>query len=677
MTDFAHWARWLAEAEASPADVQLWDGLEGFIATLRDIAARKAEEADALRRRRRTLDQLRLIGSAHGDQLLYLGLSAVDLVNVPVLAKNAAWDELDARAGRILAALKEIMTLRQRSCRTFAEEEERTAAIRQLRQSLERDYAALPIESTELAASELSFVPPTSRQGAPPSPVEPAASDAIVAVEGEVGGEAAGEASGTASAEPACEPSGSQPSQEFAVSVPDEPAHELPDRASRSELTASDPVELPEPALEPALTTVGTLESGYELPTQGPAAAPVSEVLDPEQTHVRDVPVISAAASPSGSPVDSAAAALDDSLATLPELPSEPDPEPERSRAIVQGGGNGLRVLDDDELRETLTGLVQACAPAEALVRLLVDQQRRWLRRRQLLRAHVAARYLADHHPDAEPAPVQAWLCWLVVLLFDPGAQRIDFRAQEFAASLYSFCSMPQPIALQRFLVCWFCAALIGPYADRARQLAVHLRPSLWDADWAHHEFFYFCRLHLIEPVRLGKLLRFPSKDTTEGLRERMAEHAKRADKIVSLSNNYRNALVKRFWPSLVGPGGPVQRLLDGVRHATVPDPLPGVDEIAGSHPDWSRIEAHYRRNMESRLGTFLDELRGALVLQRQLQQQTGADQQHAVLSAAEVERALEHTPALQAQLDTDGCPSLGGFELLVERLHKIREVYV
>lgn len=635
MLPVRHWQQWLAEAQGLPSDSALWDELDLFVKELNSIRDRKLLEAkEHLIQCEHALNQVQ---NAHGPLLRYLGLGALYQEGVQTIPKDKTRELLN-QIEQLSAQLGEVENLRLQQLASFSEEERRTEQIRALRKQIQEAH-----QDISLALEQSEPVPPILPN------------------------------TESADAGPRASPDAETQQPATMASVSSDPP-------TLSKLAPESTIPAPTPSETITVASIiPDLIIAPELP--GTPARPESKSVDPEPSSVSadareqpDVPVqpepvsstqpslsLAGSTSPQGGPPLSELNELRE-LRELRELHELRDLRPSPMR------------VGDEDLRSMISEVLAHGQQTAVLPTLLVDQQRRWLRQGQNLRGYLAARYLEDHRLSIEPPPVPAWLCWLALLVSDAGATRIDFQAQEFSSDLYQFCSTPQPSGMQRFLVCWLCASLLGPQPRRAMQLAVHLRSSLWEAEWAHDDFFFFCRRYLLDPAREGKEPRVRAEDAPELLQQRFRERIATASNIMSLSNNYRNSLVRRYWLQLVGRGGPVHSLLEHATRGALPDAIPSPEEVAIKVSDWPIIEADYRRNIERRLGNFVDILREALVLQKQLQAQNSAAQHQTPLPTAEAEHALACASPLLTQIEEEGCASLAAFQKLVERLRVCRE---
>ncbi len=674
-----HWHRLLDEARTFPPDQEIWAELDDFVDSLRQIRADKLAEATRIQLSCKIDAALKWIVEEHSALLRFLGLSVPPIsLGVGSIELERLYEHVEEFGG-LLAALSD---LRCRPCETFTEEERRADEIRAIRAEAKRRLAVL--EVIQPLAGHLATYPSNSSETS-----RPAENARLDPEEGSMEGALAmdtlvGAAYGSSDEVPAVQ----EPSEGAPSDVPGETselgrlAGEIEEASlGKIETTGTDAVgtEGMDEVETEGVDEVGTegvdegeieskdggeIEARDEVETKDGGEAEVKDGGEVEAKDGGEVQVEAAVADEGETKVGAA-------LAEEGEPPSGPTAV-DASPSFAPSKINAWREFDEQVLGERCAVFLDSSAPE--LGSVLVELQRRWLRRGQLLRGYLAARHLEELASVGESPMIPAWLCWLASLLFDPGALRIDFQVQEFTLQLHGLSAAPQSASVQRFLFCWLGVALLGPQPQRAVQIAFHLKPSLWEAEWAHDELFYFCRRCLIEPARQGRQPRFRLHGAPDELWKQIRERAGKAGEIMSLNNNYRNALVKRYWFHLVGKGGPVERLIDGARQGTLPDPLPTVADLTNSHDDWTRIEADYRRNMERRLGNFLDVLREALVLHQQLRAQQVALEQQTLLSQTETEQALSNAPALIAQIEREGCPSLAGLQHLVKRLHDTRE---
>lgn len=344
-----------------------------------------------------------------------------------------------------------------------------------------------------------------------------------------------------------------------------------------------------------------------EDPSASPAAAP-----DPCVTIDEDVGHVDRAGRPDATVLDKPSPSP---VINREEDESPDDQLPTPAPDIAEEEGSPIASLSDAELREAVEKAVAGPAAPQTLIALW-EQQRRWLLKGQNLRAYAAARAIEtlNSAQSDRPGAVPAWLCWLSVALTDPGASRIDFNVGELIPHLADAGRLPEES--QRFLLVWLAVALLGREPDRAIQVAQYVPSGLEDQPWVEGSALHrFCRAYLLSPARRGERPHLSPQESSETIHRRLEEELAAAQRIVHLAHNYQNTYVKRFWMSLVGHGGPVDQLLHQARDGNLPDRLPDPERLASQARGWGKIEARYRSNMLARLGTFLEHLRGAVLL--------------------------------------------------------------
>jgi hypothetical protein len=325
-----------------------------------------------------------------------------------------------------------------------------------------------------------------------------------------------------------------------------------------------------------------------------------------------------------------------------------------------------LADLGDTELAAAIR---EGGSDGDALRILLPEQQRRWLLRGQNLRAYLAARVLEHElgvRADPSPSHLPAWLCWLAAAFADPRGSRLDFDITEM---------IPACLALggeshehQRFFVAWVSVGLLGETVGWCIQVLQNVPQDTFESSWIDGwPLPRYCLDHLMDAGFRGRRPEIIALESPDSLRRRAEEAVREASRIVDLAVNYRNRFVVRYWFQLVGSGGPVRTLLSQAQSGVFPAPLPDAGQLAGSVPGWHQIQAAYRNNIVQRLTNCLDRLRTAASLYRQLRTQTSSPT--TVVRADQVDAALQTSDTFLSHLRQERCPSLVGFEVLLNRL--------
>lgn len=308
-------------------------------------------------------------------------------------------------------------------------------------------------------------------------------------------------------------------------------------------------------------------------------------------------------------------------------------------------------------------------APTELSVAALIPRQRDWLIRRRLLAATIAGAWLEEHGrmtQDQERTYTPHWLCQFALLMDDPGTAAWPFEPAELIA--FHAGLDQEPIERQRTFLGWLCAGLIGEGAHRALQVArtvdVRLIAGHWLGDSALHQF---CTASLLEPARNGQLPRFATGHSIADLNVERTAQLKAAEAITTRSSNYKNRFVIRYWMDMVGPGGPVQKLLARASAGTPIELLPTSEDLAGSVRGWHDVLSTYRSNILNRLDDFLDHLKQVAIVDERLRLFHG--QSSSMISVDRAVQAVAEARAQASRLFEQGCPSAGAFSAISDSL--------
>lgn len=617
------WDALLADLEAMPCDAPEWSRVATFLESAGSILRQKAEEREAPRRK---LTELLTDLTAFQEELEYLELSDHEQWSAhgaPVGALVIAC----AQVGDLMTSLKRHHELRTQRVSRRSEDVQRLEAQ-------QREENKIQVFFRELNA----LLSPISHEAASES----------------AGREVSGKDAKAATEDSAA------PTSVTLVSTPLPLEIAALSRAMVPSVPAAEPA-LPDvrvPRVEPAESEGATGD------THDTEPAPLPERAEPPREHGALQEVLAPAAAP--------AIAESELAASEPSpTPSEPTPAPppapvepsSLSRSPVAAAGPAPSRLPDAELAARIAQHIDASDPVDLCGPLLVEQQLRWLLHRESFRAYVLASH-AEEAPASVAGLLPSWLCWLAVLIEEPGFIPVEPSIPDLIPKLVQVdrCEPEE----QRFLVAWLSAGLLSAEPGRAIELAQNLPREVLDFAWLEDSPFYgFCMDHLVTPAQQKRRPQLRTQEPAEVVLARFRREIEAARTILTLASAYKNTDIRRYWERVRRRDGPVHALIQQVEKGAAD--VPSAEELAAMIDGWDEIVADYRHNLLTRIETVTDHLSRAIAIRAIL---TSRDRtQETTLPADRVARAIqagdEETQALIKQRQ----PSAAGFRLVFERL--------
>lgn len=564
------WGPILETIRSWAPDSSAWSLTEQFTEAVRHISAEKSvPEPD---RRGELKEALEALCRDQAKELQFLRLEAAltwSSESPPVADVRRALENVRALS-KLLASTQEV---RGRACPTIDDEDQRTAELAKLR-----------AEANQLWPSLLeTFAADDASNDAPEAPPEPVAPTVV-----------------SAPAPPGLETGVSVDSPERKADDESEGKTRVEDEASSDTIAAPSTT----PGVSPGVPTpAAPAPESAPIADHGPVATAVEP--GPAQDIAPDQGAITAI---TGLSAEAGVLRVRAEEHVPEEAPAAPSEEPG----------------EEEDL--TLASTVLRAADRQRAAIMAAELQRRWLMDGRNVAGYIAARVveqagLEEQRLRVPSVFVPSWLCQFATILGDERALKLDVSLPQFYARFREL--GVQSVPRQRFFMGWLWVGLLGEPSRYAIQVCQQVDTHALSLDWIGGGLLRrFLMEGLVAAGRRGKVFRLDPSTAVETLQQKRAAELLRAGEIQARKVNYQNRFVSHYWHTLVGSGGPVQRLLSLAKRGPLVETIPGADEVARQVDGWNQIVAAYRNNVLMRL----DDCLGHLSTIRRIDQQLGID---------------------------------------------------